>query len=551
MKKLHCISLLFLSAIAIATAQTQTKDTVVTRNVTVEREYVPVVKNAGKITSTPQGVDPKEIKIEAKYTDFNLPLSIGSNIHTLPPAQLIQQKKAVKDGFAQIGLGSYPNTLVDFVYPLVKNPDAQLDFTLNHRGTFGNKPYSKSVANLLFNKQFYALDFFAGISGGNDYLRYYGKMFEADATSETGIKEISQPLQNDAQTFWKTGAFLGIKSKDEPYEFQYRLKAGYDLFNVAGQATENIANVAAGLSFPFEDDRIGIDLAFKYLNYDSLKHYNNTILSLNPYYDLLRSDNWSLRLGVKSVFSFAQGNVVNASPDIRFDWKIIPQNIAFYGGLTGDYAINSYSQILNENPYMHPHIRVADTYAPIELFGGFKLKPFGNFLVDIFANFRYIDNQYFFINQENVAGNDTISNRFEALYSTATHFKSGVRMTYNYQNRLNLQFKGAYNGWDVYEQDYAWNKPAWEADFSAGFNVTKELAFSLNAFYEGGRYAKLKNKAILMSPKMDVNIGASYNYLDWLSFFARINNLFNSKYENFYGYEVQGLNVMLGASFSF
>ncbi len=584
MRKFHYISLLFLSAFTAVSAQTQTKDTVVTRNVTVEREYVPVVKNAGKINSTPQSIEPKEIRLEAEYSDLNLPLPIGSNIHTLPSARLFRQIKPVKDGYAQIGLGTYPNTLVDFAYPLVKKSDMQLDFTLNHRGAFGRKLYTKSQANLLFDKQFEVVDFYAGLYGGHDYFKYYGSIFDRNGgeiedvnsvTSlqyeETGVDFVNEDrkaktvyLDNDAETFLKTGIFLGLRSKEEPYEWHYGAKVAYDLFNSHFHGiNEHIVGLDGNLSLPFDDDRMGVDLSYRSMIYDAAAPLNmknaHMTLSLNPYYDLMRNEKWYLRLGMNATFSFANDQVIFPSPDIRFDWKIVPEWVAMYGGLTGSYTLNNFNKIFNENPYLFTDTRVEDTYSPFAFFAGFKIKPFNNFLVDLYVNYRYLNNQYFFVNKKyaakqvpNISANDTVyNNQFDVVYSEAMHFKSGIRLSYNYQNRLNLQFKGAYNGWDVYTEDKAWNLPAWEMDFSAGFNVTDELAFSFNLFYEGDRYAKIANRAELMDPKVDVNIGASYVYLDWLSFFARVNNLLNNKYQNFYGYEAQGLNVMVGASLSF
>jgi len=70
-------------------------------------------------------------------------------------------------------------------------------------------------------------------------------------------------------------------------------------------------------------------------------------------------------------------------------------------------------------------------------------------------------------------------------------------------------------------------------------------------FYQGGRYARLGNTAVAMKDKVDVNLGVSYTYLNWFTAFAKINNLINSKYQDFYGYDVQGMNMMVGAAFSF
>jgi outer membrane cobalamin receptor len=54
-----------------------------------------------------------------------------------------------------------------------------------------------------------------------------------------------------------------------------------------------------------------------------------------------------------------------------------------------------------------------------------------------------------------------------------------------------------------------------------------------------------------MNDKLDINLGVSYNYNSWLTAFAKINNLINNRYQNFYGYDVQGTNAMIGAAFTF
>ena len=150
--------------------------------------------------------------------------------------------------------------------------------------------------------------------------------------------------------------------------------------------------------------------------------------------------------------------------------------------------------------------------------------------------------------------NVLFTNRFNVLYSSASHTKVGVRANYNIRNFINVQLKGAYNGWQTYETNYAWNKPKWEADFSTDLRLSRNLSVSANVFYEGERYAKIGNGVldfVAMKPKFDVNLAASYSYLNWFTMFAKVNNLINNKYEQYYGYEVQGLNVMAGAAFSF
>ena len=94
-------------------------------------------------------------------------------------------------------------------------------------------------------------------------------------------------------------------------------------------------------------------------------------------------------------------------------------------------------------------------------------------------------------------------------------------------------------------------KPALEADVSADVRINKNLTATAQLFYEGERYAQLGGKPFKMDPKVDVNLGATYTFNRTLSAFAKLNNLLDSKYQQFYGYEVQGINFMFGGAVSF
>ena len=104
---------------------------------------------------------------------------------------------------------------------------------------------------------------------------------------------------------------------------------------------------------------------------------------------------------------------------------------------------------------------------------------------------------------------------------------------------------------EVVSEPYAWNKPKWETSFNTDFKVTQFVTLSANMFYEGERFTKLGTTPIRMNPKMDINLGASYVYNSNITPFIKINNLINNHYQEFYGYDVQGFNFLLGVSFSF
>jgi len=143
------------------------------------------------------------------------------------------------------------------------------------------------------------------------------------------------------------------------------------------------------------------------------------------------------------------------------------------------------------------------------------------------------------------------TNRFNVTYGTASHFKMGIRANYNLKKLVNVELKWAYNGWSVNNQQYAWNKPKYDAQLNTDIHINPNLWVSANMYYEGVRYAKLGDVAMPMHDKVDINLGINYSYTNWLTVFGKINNVINNRYQDFFGYDVQGTNMMIGAAFSF
>jgi len=588
----------YLSAILLfligSTLSIQAQDTIVNRSVSVEREYRPLIHDAGKINSMPLVLEPNVAKLRANYSNFNLPMNADYNIHILPAADLVMEKPALTDkGFARIGVGNFANTLADFAYPVINTPDIRLDFSLNHLATFNAlQVHSTTKANLSFDKIFKTFDLYAGVGGGHEYFKYYGNNYNSvdsiihldqlaikyenpyyEEISRTGVNTLQRSYSLDSlsrfpnsDTFWRFNTQVGLRSLPMSTDLRYNAEIQYKSFSSLNGLTENIVRTRAGFSSPNEKNRLGIDMDLNNMMYSSVKipdfNYWDTyaVLSLNPYFNIERPD-YNVRLGVKTSFSFVHGKFVSPSPDVLAEWKAVPKILSLYGGLTGDYEINTLDKIFTENPYLFSDLRLTDTYTPIEFFAGIKLKPFYNLLLDGYIDFKQINNQYFFVNNGyTLAASNTIlypsdvtiyTNRFNVVYSSASRFKAGVRANYNYKKLVNFELKYAYNGWTVVNQPYAWNKPKYEAQLNTDLRINDNLTVSANMYYEGTRYARLGNLAILMQDKVDINLGVAYSYNNWLTVFGKINNLINNQYQNYYGYDVQGTNMMIGAAFSF
>lgn len=566
----------------------QKKDTTVVRNVTVEREYRPVIQDAGKVYSLPNVLVPAVKRATPNYSDFNYPLVADFNIHVLPSAELQpDKKKEYKDGFASVGFGNYSNTYLQAALPLINKPDMLLDATLSHLGTFGDKLRSRTSAKLSFDKNFDNTQFYAGLGAGHDYYKYYGSNFLGDSAAVAnlnGLKQIHgastfieknastditplafqlKNIANDSlNTCWRVDAYAGFRSLPSDAGIGYNALVGYKSFSSHLSFMEHMLHVQANLTGTLEKNRWGVDVdAFNNsysANSVAIKNIPgaNLVIKLNPFYSIVNSE-WDIRLGVKSSFSFSEGSFFNPSLDLRAEWKIIPSYLALYGAISGDYKLNSLSDSYGENPYLATEVKVKNTNTPGSFLLGFKLKPLYNLLVDVYLSDAKMDNQYFYVNQQYnllapVTSDTTLySNRFNVVYSEASVFKLGTRISYNYRDKLSLEWKGCLNYWTVATEPYAWNMPKWESSFVASMNINRYWNVSAQTYLEGERFAKFGNTALRMSPKVDINLGISYVYNSWLTGFLKINNLINNKYQNYYGYQNQGFNVLVGATFSF
>jgi len=581
--------IILLTSLCIAGATAQDE---VDRNVTVEREYQPVVEDAGKISSLPEILQINAAKERVDYSEIYQPLPFDKSILPLSPEEMLLPKKADQMGaYVRLGMGNYWNTIGDFVLPITKNEKNRLDLLLNHAGTFGVKKHAFSQGTLKFNHYFKNYDLYAGMNFLHEYFNYYGNNFDGASDiiqldpwaslysgptpvyKEQALERITRSpqdvsllnLANSPLTdmLWRYNAHAGIRSLPNARGQKYSGELNYDLFHSNNGLQEHVFKAQYGFSNPLGANRFGMDFELSNMFYrqndaPAINFWDYyAVFSMNPYYMIERTD-WYLRAGVKTAFSFIHGRPFNPMPDVSAEWKVLPKYLSVYGGVTGSFTPSTLSSIYAENPYVFSDLRVKDTYIPVNAYLGFKVKPMHNLLVDAFIDYRFIDDQYFFVNKAykstGLTGDSATlyTNRFNAIYSDASLFRFGVRMNYNYKNIVNVQLKGVYNDWKVTTERFAWMKPAIEADLSADVRVSRNLTVAANLFYEGNRYAKLGDTLIEeMQPKMDVNMSASYSFNRTFSAFAKVNNLLNSKYEQFYGYEVQGLNFLLGGAISF
>jgi hypothetical protein len=278
------------------------------------------------------------------------------------------------------------------------------------------------------------------------------------------------------------------------------------------------------------------------------------IIGLLPSYDIIL-DNLHFHLGAKAYFAIGKGRIVNAMPDVTINYNG-GKHFAIYAGITGDYQIHTLSSTLNHCRYFDPYSTglALNTYTPANFFAGFRLKPFlEGLMLDAHVNYQFVYDDYMIHNKIDSLTNQ-YTNLFTASYTNTQILSTGARINYNYKNTYIAHAGLKYNHYTLADSTLTMvNRPSWEIE--VGTEMTPIQGLSINAnFYTGLGYKAIHPitaEATPMPNHFDLNLGAAYTFHEQCTVFAQFNNIINSKYQYYYGYENIGFNCLFGIKITF
>lgn len=137
-------------------------------------------------------------------------------------------------------------------------------------------------------------------------------------------------------------------------------------------------------------------------------------------------------------------------------------------------------------------------------------------------------------------------------------------MKYSYQNYLDIQLKGVYNSWKGNYDDtwvggtsnadltYVYGRPKVEINADVTVKPIEKLAIGLNYYLATDRYTCLFGaEDYKLNNINELNLQVGYTFNDTFGAYLRVNNLLNQQYEMYYGYPMQGINIMGGVNINF
>ncbi len=291
-------------------------------------------------------------------------------------------------------------------------------------------------------------------------------------------------------------------------------------------------------------------------------------------------------LMIGSDFDFLTGNYSNLStgeqkmdrtywfPRAEFLYDYTDA-LKFFAGVDGGLNLNSYGNMLAENPYLVSDQLLKPTETKYHLYAGLKGDIDQNVKYSVSTGWAKV-NDIMFFSANSIFDNFLTLNRsaynyantFSAQYADGSVFDITGSIQYfpleNLALDANLDFR-QYNiedKWDIY------NKPVVRADIGAKYSLLdKKLNLGFKGYFVSQRitnsfeitdagtvpatYSITEDTADKLPGYADFNLSAEYKVHKNFSIFALGNNLLNSSYETFKGYKVLGAQIVGGVKVTF
>lgn len=534
-----------------------------TKEITVEKDIVPIEREASRIDRLPQLRLPAVAMKRLSWSDRAVAAPVTASISTLAPAAyLSDMPRPEYRGYVYAGYFPALQADISAGYRFVDNDNTVAGAWVQYNGS----RYKRK--NIIDNKLQYrdhTAKIGADISRKFDYVgtlsARLGYMFSSFNFPTLYDKGLSQNVNN---------VDFGVAWRSLPGRFEYYAGLDYGFFKfgkpdygVEKSMAENYGAVSLGGSLALHDNlRVGADLKMEMLN-DSeaaLSELKSTAAntSLTPYLSLtgLR---YNVRLGLVVGHAFNRGTSTYVAPDVRLEWMPSSRFTVFVGA-DGGARLNGIARMFADNHMINPSQSYETTRKKIGVDGGFLIGPFSGAAIKVWGSYASLSRQ---LMPELIEGAMADAS---GLYMMGYDFKSvsyGIMLTYQYRDMasFHVSYEGAPRDYDKGCMD--WSDRA-KSVIKAGVTVSpmKSLDVSLDYQLRSGRALYVHGEpvvgpfeggysAVKLGNLNSLDLGASYRFNDRFSIWARGENLFNSDWQENYLLPCKGITGLIGVGYKF
>ena len=548
------------------------QDPIGSEKVTVVKPYTPSVRDANKIRETPTRNDSVNLqKKPVQYSIFSVPVA-----STFTPAKgratTVERVRPPKvyDNYATLGFGNYSNVLAEFYSNLEIDRSSNFGIFLTHNSSQGgiedvrlDDKFYDTELNLNYSKRNRDLSWEAEVGGEHELFNWYG-------LPETVIADDAELSQLDpAQNYYSV--YLG--SEVELYDsFFDNAKARFRHSGDAFSTAENHFNAEGLFEFEIAEELISTKVGADIVNgvfdrmYDTDNGYDYTFMNFSAAPSLLiLRDDLSINLGVNFVYGMdvegSDGNFY-IYPQVSASYRLAGDYFTAYAGVDGDLQQNTYYNFFQENPYVSPTLLIQPTEKEDKGYRVGKGKLSNNISYNARASYQSQFNKPLFKRNFEAATLEgepyTYGNSFEVVYDDVKTLSFYAELNVDVNRNFRLGVNGEFFDYNTDMEAEAWNLPTMKASLNADYQITEKWYTGANLFFVGERKDENRSVSLVFDDPIvsldsyfDANAHLGYRFNDRLSAFVKGSNLLDNNYQKWLDYDVQGIQVLAGATYKF
>lgn len=548
-----------------------------TEVVNVVKPYTPTISDAFKVKEIPSLEDTDNSKKEdIKYNFFSFPVA-STFVPSKGRAANVDKSQAEKlyKNFANLGFGNYTTLNAELFVTENISDNEYVGGMFKHLSSQGgikdvalNNDFYTTSLDLTYGNQFQNLTWISDLGYQNQIYNWYGI---PENFTQTTIDRI-----NPKHTFNNFYVGTNLSLSDS---FFKEASFKYNRFWDANGSVENRFFVKPSFEFGLFNEKIKTNFIVDYLHGNFEKNFfeTNSIkygfanFGIHPSIVVNKND-WALNIGASVFYS---ANIENGSskifvyPQVNASLKLVGDFMIFYAGVEGSLDQNSYRDFSNENPFVSPTLAIDPTNRQFDLFTGLKGKLSNTISYNLRGSLQNEKNKPLLVaNEFNMFATDTenyqFGNSFGVVYDDVKTMNLYGELKADYTKNVSIGLNASYSRFFTTYQEEAWNLPTLKLGANLNVNITKKWFAVANVFYVGERkdLVYIQSMITIFPPAyypetanlksyFDANFNLGYQHNDRFTGFLKFNNIANQSYQKWMNYPVQGLQVLLGASYKF
>ncbi|KQT18327.1 TonB-dependent receptor [Chryseobacterium sp. Leaf404] len=591
-KQIQILSILFLGFSSVAFSQIKEEKLILNKKREPEVKKIEKKKTS---VETVKNYPPEEKSANpVKYTITDVPVVSDFKTSTIQGEDVAPKfDETAQDNYIQFGMGNYGKILGDAHVSKVLENKLEVGADAHWLSTQGlKKDYvwdskqSAATIGAFMNSYGEKGKFNLNAEYGLDHYNYYGiYALQPDAGVNLDQK-VNQFKVNGYYDFYSNEILNDVRVKslfltDHFEAKENQVSALANLSKHAAELGDSGFTLNADLGLGLE----AVKTEFKIRDANSSNFVN---ASLTPEISFRKGDSY---LSIGSSFSFLNSkndNLILAEqlksnktywfPQAEFQYAAANE-FKFYGGVDGGLKLNTYGELLQQNPFLVSDQYLRPTETKYHFYAGLRGDIDETFKYDVSAGFGKMNNILFF------RANSLFDNAFtlnRSAYNFANTFStvyddgnvSDIKGSLQYFPLENLVIDGEvrFQKYDLNNYKNIYNVPLLTASFGAKYTMLeKKLLLGFKGIFASDRttnsytltgvpdplvagstvYQSTEDTNDKVGGYADLNLSAEYRFHKNFSIFAVGNNLLGAKYQTFQGYKVLGAQVLGGVKISF